>query len=326
MVFQRFSCALIASVVLLLSHRAFSQDTQQRQAAANAYDRGSAAFLAEDYETAARWFETAHNLAPAPSALLQAARAHQAAGNGTRAATLALQLTQEFGGAAAHAGGTLLGELEPQFGRVDVECDGCAVQVDGELAPYTSVFVTPDAAHEIVLGFSTGDVERSATVGAGQRIRIEAEAPAAPEPAAATVTPAPRTAERAEPPPPERVERGGLPPALFAIALIGTVGAGATLVWSGLNVRSENDDYERAVEEGRFEDAQRLLDDGQSGETRTNALIGVTAGLGVLTIVFAAVTDWGGDDDDDRAGLGPGLIPSVGAQSGGGSLGLAGSF
>ena len=68
----------------------------QRQAAAEAYDQGTAAYLAGDYAKAAEWFETANRLSPAAPALIQAARAHSKPANLPRAATLALRLTHEY--------------------------------------------------------------------------------------------------------------------------------------------------------------------------------------------------------------------------------------
>ena len=38
-----------------------------------------------------------------------------------------------------------------------------------------------------------------------------------------------------------------------------------------------------------------LYQDGLAKETRTNVLIGVTAGLGAATLVLALFTDWDGD-------------------------------
>nr|MDQ3036002.1 hypothetical protein [Myxococcota bacterium] len=62
---------------------------QERQAAADAFDRGTRAFLARDYPRAGQWFETAYRMAPAAVALIGAVRAYERGGNVQRAATLA---------------------------------------------------------------------------------------------------------------------------------------------------------------------------------------------------------------------------------------------
>jgi outer membrane protein assembly factor BamD (BamD/ComL family) len=68
---------LVAAASLAAVPSARAQDARQRQAAAEAYDQGTAAYLAGDYEKAAEWFETANRLAPAAPALIQAARSAQ---------------------------------------------------------------------------------------------------------------------------------------------------------------------------------------------------------------------------------------------------------
>src|SRR5436190_20809476 len=88
---------LLAAACFAVARPAYAQDARQRQAAAEAYDQGTAAYVAGDYEKAAEWFETANRMSPAAPALIQATRAHQQAGHSARAATLALRLTTEYG-------------------------------------------------------------------------------------------------------------------------------------------------------------------------------------------------------------------------------------
>ena len=162
---------------MLAPRPAAAQDAQQRAAAADAYDRGSAAFLAGDYATAARWFETAHRFAPAASALLQAVRSHQRNNDPLRAASLALMLANDFEGPAAEEARTLLDEAAPTFHRVVVTCEGCAITVDGSVYENDEFFVSPDEPHTIELGFATGDVEREVQGPAGEVTQIEGTAP-----------------------------------------------------------------------------------------------------------------------------------------------------
>ena len=60
----------------------------ERAEAAEAYDRGTTAYLSEQYELAAHWFERAYRVVPTSTALVQAVRAHHKAGNSIRAAWL----------------------------------------------------------------------------------------------------------------------------------------------------------------------------------------------------------------------------------------------
>src|SRR5690348_3550323 len=62
--------AISATGTLVAPSRAFAQsETRERQAAAEAYDQGTASYLSGDFARAAEWFETAHRLSPAAPAL-----------------------------------------------------------------------------------------------------------------------------------------------------------------------------------------------------------------------------------------------------------------
>jgi hypothetical protein len=92
-------------------------------------------------------------------------------------------------------------------------------------------------------------------------------------------------------PPPSR---GGIPPAVFVTSLVLTAGAGGVLVWSGLDTNAGVPAYMSAAARGDLPVAQQLLTEGQGKELRTNILIGVTAGLGAVTVATAVATRWGG--------------------------------
>lgn len=98
-------------------------------------------------------------------------------------------------------------------------------------------------------------------------------------------------------------------PAFFVVGLVATAGVGATTIWSGIDtINDPGTDRVREECAGQGEDCQ-LYQDGQAKELRTNALIGVTAGLAAVTVVLAIVTDWGGGssdakkDEEPKAGL-----------------------
>jgi len=111
--------ACVAVALALFAHvgsaRAQEGDARQRQAAAEAYDQGTAAYVARDYQKAAQWFETANRLSPAAPALIQSTRSHYKAGNLPRAATLALQLTITYASepTAVEVGENLLDDAAP---------------------------------------------------------------------------------------------------------------------------------------------------------------------------------------------------------------------
>ena len=288
---------------------------QQRQAAAEAYDRGTAAYLSRDYVAAARWFETAHRMAPAAPALLQAVRANQRADNTLRASNLALRLQIQYGQerSAARIAEPIVAAANRAYVRVDVTCDRCAVDLDGTLQEWTSFYLEPGGDHVVGAHFETGDAQAQHVTGAaGSQKALSFTAPPPPPPeadppptgsrgwpaaalrrreaaaaAGGATVPADddgQTTERETPPPPES---SGLSPVLFIVSAGLTVAAGGVLVWSGLDTNAGVDEYEASP-------TQEALDAGQGKELRTNVLIAGTAVLGATTLVFALLTNWGG--------------------------------
>jgi len=285
-------------VVLGASSSAEAQSAEERRAAGNAYNRGSTAYLAENWAQAARWFETAHRLAPAAPALVQAVRAHKLAGNDLRAATLALRLNALYAdnADASSTASEVLGEQQPRFLRVDVVCEGCSVELDGTLQEFPSFFVTPGEEHTVTASFETGEVEDTVRGRAGAQRELSFDAPPPPpEGVTPPVEEDPRDDPddgRVAPAEPEDEGGGGLSPLFFISSAALTVGAGAVLVWSGLDALGGVEDYES-------DPTPEALAEGQNKELRTNIMIGVTAGLGAVTVLLLLFTDWDGDDEEN---------------------------
>ncbi len=257
-----------------------------RQAAGQAYDRATAAYLARDYPRAATLFETAYRLAPASAALLQAVRAHERAANNLRAATLALRLQAFYGSdpAAARQADATLAATSGQFLRIDVTCVGtCTLELDGVLQEHSSFFAAPGVAHAVRATFETGDLERPVTGGAGTTQRMSFEPPAAAVAVGEGVGGQNQTGG-------ESSGGGGLSPIPFIIVLVATAAAGGVLAWSGVDALDGVPAYEAMPTLAR-------LQDGQSRELRTNILIGVTGALALTTVILAIVTDWDGDGE-----------------------------
>lgn len=316
-----------------------AQTAQERQAAAEAFDRGTTSYLAEDYATAARWFEMANNLAPAAPALLQAIRAHQRAGNEQRAGTLALRLVERFpdAGPAVEESQRIVDGVRANYFFVDVICDSeCAVELDGTLQAHPAFFLEPGRTYRVGASFASGNATEEISGAAGEQRTVRLTAPEGGavqgtngDPGSTRMTGESAWTRREDPERREEREEsgGGVHPAGFLTSLALTLGAGGVLVWSGMDTLSARDEYEQVAADERragngFTEATRLLEEGRDKERRTNILIGATAGLAVITVVMAIVTDWGGSDDDERATIRPTLaFDREGAQ-----LGLGGSF
>lgn len=323
---RRVTAVLSAVVALVLctvagEARAQEGDARQRQAAAEAYDQGTAAYVARDYQKAAQWFETANRLSPAAPALIQSTRSHYKAGNLPRAATLALQLTITYASepTAVEVGDGLLQEAAPQLLRVDVDCDGCSLDVDGTLQEFKSFFLPPDTAHTVTASFETGERSEDVSGAAGETKSLSFEAP---PPRAEVVEPVEEKPEGGgfvigDDGKPRDAAKKPLPP---LVTFIGAGVTGALLIGSiisTVDVYAKAEDYDKAADDANaacradpggtncttlYNKANDLLDDGEPTEMRTTILWVATGVVGAATAIVAlTLTDWSGGDDQEHA-------------------------
>jgi hypothetical protein len=309
-----------------------------RAAATRAFEEGERAFRAGDFAGAAASFEAAYRAAPHAAPLWNAARAWHRAGEIPRAANLYARYLREAPPDAPDrdAAGAALAQIAPRLARIDVVApDARELRVDDQPLEGASVYVYPG---DHVISGAIGDrtVLRTEAIRAGEvrSVALVAEPPPA-APAAPAATP---LAPPAAPPPsaagpgpravtPDAPAPGPsrpLPPAAVIIgAAAAAIGAGVT-VWSGLDTLAARDAFDAAP-------TQDNLDAGRAKQLRTNALLGVTIGLGALTGAAAIwLVDWG-----DRAPPAPAARqrlrpgrPQARAALGAGPawIGLAGSF
>lgn len=290
-----------------------SISVDDRAEAAEAYDRGTTAYLSEQYELAAHWFERAYRLVPTSTALVQAVRAHHKAGNSIRAANLALQLQDEYPGDARSKQVTsaVVGAVKPENVLVEARCERrCTLEIDGALVQHPVFFVSPDVEHSLKAAFDNGETSSFVQGAAGATKKITLAAPAPP------------------PPPP-------IPRWAFFSSLGATVALGAVTAWSGIDANNGVDAYESAARAASSpginngssptpeQQAQALLEEGQQKERRTNILIGVTAGMAVTTAVLGVFTNWKGES---REATSRRIEPSVAVSTKGGGLTIKGRF
>lgn len=307
-------------VLCALPARAQGVSARDRQAAAEAYDRGTSAYLARDYAEAARWFETAHRLAPAAAALVQAVRAYEQVGNDLRVATLGLRLRALYADdrAAQRAAERALSRAS-RFYRVDVECEGCTVQLDGSVMDYPSFFVDANTEHVIEAAFETGTQRETVQGGAGEQRTLRFEAPPPPvqepDPDPIVEQTDPGTTEEPVTATPPATGGGGVPLGVTITAMVVTAGLGGVLIWSGVDTLDGVPAYEmNPTVEG--------LADGRSREERTNWLIAGTSVAAATTLVLMILTDWGGGS----APASTEVTPEVAIQADGVVAGLRGRF
>ncbi len=291
---------------------------QQRQQAAQAYDRAAALFVQGHFAQAGQWFMTAYRLAPAKAALLQAVRAYRRAGQLERAGTLAILLSQEYPNDAPSV--ELAAEVMEEAGRrallVTVDCEGCEVEVDGRMLATRAAYVTPDENHRVVGHFGAAHVEEVVHGAAREQRQVRFERPAGAEVVEEELTEGERR-RREE----RRREEAGpaykvMSPGVFYVSLAATVALAGVTVWSGVDTLSGVGAYEANPTREAYEA-------GQDKERRTNILLGVTAGVAAWTIVTAVLTDFSGRDDeedDDR------VEAAIAPSRGGAQFMLRGTF
>ena len=124
--------------------------------AADAYDRGSSAYLSNKFAEAAHWFERAYRLAPSTPALMQAIRANDEAGYELRTANLALQLQAE---ASKNADARavyrpLIRHAKSKYVQINTRCDKpCDIEIDGGVVGHHRFFAAPNKSHKVVADF-----------------------------------------------------------------------------------------------------------------------------------------------------------------------------
>lgn len=295
-----------------------------RAAAGEAYDRGTAAYLAHEYARAATLFETAYRLAPSAPALIQAIRAHEHGDGAMRAASLALRLEALYGSdrQAARQAHTTLAHAN-HYLRVDVRCDAtCTIELDGAIEDYASFFVDPASPHTVRASFDTGVAPSQSTSGAAGETQTLSfarppEPPAPPPVEVAVVVPPPD--EHTPPPPPPPPSSSGLHPAVFITAAALTAVSGGILIWSAVDMYDGVPAYQ-------MNPTQAALQDGQGRELRTDIMWGVTGALAATSVVLAIVTDWSGGGGGGSSTETETPTVSLLGLPGGGGLQLSGSF
>jgi hypothetical protein len=322
--------ALIGAALSLLCldpGAVLAQGGGSRSAAAEAYDRGTGAYLDGSYEKAAQWFETANRLAPAAPALMQAVRAHDKAGNTLKAASLALQLKREYAAepAAVKFADTILEANASQYVQVQVQCDGCSLEVDDGVQEYPVFFVEAGVGHNIAATFPTGTVSEEVTGNAGDTRELAFEAPPAPPPVIddPTIVPPPVTPATQDP------GGKGMTPVVFFVGAGVTVGLAVGAIVMGLGTNSAVEDFDNAADASNkcgegletgdctqteydelYEEADSLLDTAKGKRTTTTVLWVATGVVAAATATIGIFfTDWKGKGDAKKASLDFDLAP-----------------
>jgi hypothetical protein len=307
---------------------------EDRKQAAKDFAEGDRAFKDGDFRHAAESYEHAYQRVPHYSALWNAARSWDHAGEPARAANLYSRYLREAPPRARdrNSAQRLLRALSNRLARLEIHAtDVTDVRVDGSPADGPSVYVTPG---EHVVEGKTSDgtaVRQSSVVQAGDVMSVALVPPAAgsaaasaspsPAPAAApTAAPpanAPTATDDAQPEQPHSSSSRHWSPVFVYFGGAVTLALGGITIWSGLDTLQQKDTFDKNP-------TQANLDSGKTKQVRTNVLIGATAAVGVVTAVTALfLIDWKGSGSHENK---PDASPSVQVGAGLGSLFVRGEF
>ena len=281
--------------------------------AAREFAEGQRAFAAGDFQRAGEEFEAAYRDKPHHAPLWNAAKSWDSAGESARAAGLYARYLREAPADAPDrdAATAALRAISQRVVKLEIHpADGVTnVTIDGKPLEGETIYVTPgDHTIDGKKGDKRAHKDQSGKAGDVLSVLLDAnDAPVVVAP-----PPVERTPDVAKD---ERPDHGGhgLSPIFVVIGGALTVAAAGITVWSGVDTLSQKDTFD-------IERSQQNLDDGRAKQTRTNVLIGVTAGLAVVTGVTAIFfTDWGKKTEAPTTG-------SLRAGVGAGTLVLTGSF
>jgi tetratricopeptide (TPR) repeat protein len=285
--------AIVVAVGLLLPALALAQaaptgEPTARAQAAQQFEEGSRAFDRGDFVHAADAFELAYRIAPHADALWNAARSRQLADELPRAATLYARYLREAPTDARdrNVATALLVSLASRLGRIEVHGSGIEqLVVDERPSEERIIYVSP-GAHVVRAVVSGTRMEQTPELRPGDVVSMVfgAQAPLSPREPLRSQQPDRPTPETLANEPPSR--RGGVSPWFVAGGGILTGVAVAATIASGLSTLSALDAFNASPTASNFAA-------GQSRQARTNVLLGVSIGLGVMTTSTAIwFTDW----------------------------------
>lgn len=338
----RAAAAAVLTAILLAAAPAAADkngskppDAARVRTAAEQYDAGVAANKAQDFQAAASHFEAADAAVPSGAALRQAIKSRAAAGQGSRAATLAAQALERYPGdeGMGKFARETIEKFEPSLQKVSVSCASPCVlavgtrSVPGDAGTRWVVYLDPGKTQisaSFFGGASTAPKSINAKAGGSIDVRFEPEEkgkPAPPPPVKADAPPKgddpPKDAapDKSEEPPAK-----GISPAFFGVALAATAGLAGTTIWSGIDTQTNpGPDAVKAACAGKGTECE-LYQEGLSKQRRTNILIGATAGTAAVTVVLAIFTRWRSPKKPAAA-----LVPLISVDHGA-VVGAAGSF
>ncbi len=277
--------------------------------ARDAYERGTAAFKARDYGTAAREFARADELSPSPVALRAALDAAVKADDPVLGAELIDRSARApaTGDLAKSLANARL-KLAHRAGKIHVSCTDCSAALDGHPLDVMRAVWASLGAHRVTV--AAQGLTRDDDVNIAADATVEVQGPVAdalptpvvvvpPAPTQPTVTDTPPTMPLplapASTPAPLAPSSHGVGPWLFVTGAVITAGFLGVTIWSGTDTASKHTDFVdtgcRGMSPPATCDAKSSA--GSGAQLRTDLLFTGTAVAGVATIIIGALfTRW----------------------------------
>jgi hypothetical protein len=277
-------------------------DTQAHQA----YERGTQAYRRKDYATAAREYAAADALSPNPTALQAALDAAVQVDDPVLGAQL---LDRARGSPRTNSLVSTMLVAEQKFahrtGRIGVACAAqpCLATIDGAAVDPSRPVVVRVGSHTVMVDSAGAASTQTVTVPPDETVTVASAAPPAPTPAPASPSsssPAPppmtSTDSPLPPPPPVTDDAPGISRVWFLVGAGATVLVGGVTLASAIDVASQNGAFAvcRTASATASDDCGQRQSNGQSAQARTNVLLGVTAVLGLATVVLIPFVRWHG--------------------------------
>jgi hypothetical protein len=316
------------------------------RSAAEEFDKGRRAFVANQFEDAAVFFENAFHDAPSVEAARLVVRARSSAGQWARAATWGAQALLDYpeDGTLRTAVEKAVREAKLRAHKLTLRCEEpCSVTVDGRLASLRpaavfELYLDPGARTVVAsVAANGGDPNATprsqsmqiASIAGGEEVQSLTLAPKPPAAVTPHGTDLPGPAANARPAKkaPERRGDAPLPQAVFWVAAGVTVALGAATTVSGILTLEEPGKARVQRECAGLGETCPAYQEGLRAETRTNVLLVATGVVALGTLVLIPFTRWRTAEPSSQASsslkLSPGVVGVRGVEPG---VGVTGRF
>jgi tetratricopeptide (TPR) repeat protein len=271
-------CLTLASVPVLFGDAHAAPLSAEEKKAAKAFSDGQAAFEAGDFRRAAGLFETAYATKPHHSALWNAAKSWQRAGEDLTAVNLLERYLKEAPADASNRAeaNAALAAIEKRVGRIQLQIVSVSnAALDGNAAKEGLSYVAP-GEHVLTADDQGKTVRRVVPVKAGEIVSVTLSHEEEKKPKVIVV-------EKAVPTKP-------LSPWFVVGGGVLTAGGVAATIYFGLQTLDKKQAF---IDAGQHD--QEQFNEANASQLETNIALGATIGVAVITTAVAIFfVDWHG--------------------------------